>query len=271
MSQYDKNTFESLYNDGSTGKPFQTNTSRAITEAIMRQFAKDASDSFVYGLNAPNVDVYSFESGDWAGVQLPGHGWTYQANGAGVSNFQSTYGQNSTMHAIGVVGINSGTSSTGGSCLYRLTNSIPIGIGVPLRLRMRCSLEVLSNGTDRYMASFGYGTNVLGGDQTNGIYFRYADNVNSGKWQAVTRLASVETAVDTGVAANIQYSIFDISINSAGTVATFQINSSTPITISTNIPTLCGIFLKIDKLLGTTSMNLDIDWYSHLISSTTAR
>lgn len=276
MSQYDKNTFESLYNDGSASKPFQTNTNRLITSAILRQFAKDASDSFVYNVSGTNIDTYSFESFDW--LCVPGvliNGWALSSSGTASGTGNDTYGLDSTNHVVGEISSQTGTTSAGRCTIYKTLAGIALGIGMTFRYRSRCALDALGNGTDRYQAYTGYGDNATGsGDMTNGVYFRYNDSVNSGKWQGVCRIGGVETAIDTGIAADTLYHIFDIQVNSAGTLATFQIDGNTPVTISTNIPgsaNKTGILLKIEKSLGTTSRAIHQDWYSHLISKTSAR
>lgn len=274
MSQYDKNTFLSIWTDASAGKPFQTNTTRAIVSSIMRQFAQDIADSFITGLNAPNVDVYSFESFDWLWDGLTTQmGWSALATGTGSSVGYSVYGLNTTEKAIGAVECNTGSTAAGRATLSKGSGTVLLTIGLAFRFRVRSAVAVLSNGTDRHTSSIGYGdTPTASGSQVNGAYFRYTDNVNGGKWQAVCSSASTETVVDTGVAANTQYSVFDISVNAGGTVITFQIDNNAPVTISTNIPIVAvGLVHRVEKFVGTANAKLAQDWFSHLISSTTAR
>lgn len=276
MALYDKNTFESLYNDASAGKPFQTNTIRAIVSSIMRQFAKDASDSFLYNLNGQNIDINSFESFDWSWSPAAGAlpmGWLNFTSGTGAGVGSSGYGIDSTSHVVGEIMCSTGSTAAGISTLYKSAGQIRFTIGMAYRLRMRCAIETLSTGTDRFTVSIGYTDNA--NVPANGAFFRYCDNVNGGKWQAVTIAGSVETAVDTGIAATTGYMIFDVSVNGPGTVVTFQIGNNAPVTISTNIPNsglnLLSPMMIMKKSIGTTSCNLHQDWYSHLISSTTAR
>lgn len=275
MAIYDKNTFESQYNDATAGKPFQDNTTRAITEAVMRQFAKDISDSFVSQLNGVNFDVYSYESFDWLfSTAALSYGWISASAGAAAGIGSDLYGINVTEKVIGEIAAQTGTTATGRTAVYKSFSGIVFGTSMAFRLRMRCALETLGTGAQRYTAYIGYGDNVGAGDQTDGAYFRYADNVNGGKWQAVCRAAGVETAVDTGVAGTVNYSIFDIGVNAAGTVVTFQIDNNTPVTIATNIPTganQTGIQIKIEKSIGTTSCSLHMDWFTHLITSASPR
>lgn len=275
MALYDQNTFESLYNDASAGKPFQTNTVRAIVSSIMRAFSKDISDSFVYKLNGTNTDLYSLESYDWLWNTLSPlpMGWDTIKIGTNTLVASGNYGSNTTERAIGTVQIGTGTTAAGLAAIWKPF----IGFGIlPLRFRMRNALQSLSSGTDRFTIHAGYTDNVgVTGEPATGVYFRYVDNVNGGKWQAVTRNLSTETAVDTGVAATTQYSIFDISVNDAGTVATFQIDNNAPVTISTNIPAPAAnslaLVYRIEKSIGANAIFIHQDWYSHLISSTTAR
>lgn len=277
MSKYDQTTFEALYNDGSVGKPFQNNTSRAITEAIIRQFAKDISDSFINVLAGPNdKDTNSYEAFDWISdnynAVLP-MGWIATVSGTGaVSN--GNYGIDSSSHAQGVIDAATGAGTTAWAS-FSNHGALTFGTGSSFHLKMRNALQNLGNGTDRYTAWCGYFDNYSTvGEATNGAYFRYTDNVNGGKWQAVTRKAGVETAVDTGVAGAVGFHIFDIQIDAGGSVVTFTIDTNSPVTISTNIPTLTlftGVTCKIQKSLGTTNRSFSQDWYSHQISRIAAR
>jgi hypothetical protein len=56
----------------------------------------------------------------------------------------------------------------------------------------------ISDGTNRYTVRVGF-LDSLTGASVDGLHLRYADNVNSGKWQLVARAASAEVPVDTGV------------------------------------------------------------------------
>lgn len=123
------------------------------------------------------------------------------------------------------------------------------------------SLEDLSNGTNRYEVRFGCSTDYgIGISDQNGVFFRYVDNVNGGRWQCVTRSGGVETATNSGiaVAADTAYKL-EIHGNATGTSMGFYINGSLVATNTTNIPTITtmkGIGSGIQKAAGSTSRSM---------------
>lgn len=278
MSKYDQNAFESLYNDGSVGKPFQTNTSRAITEAIMRQFAKDISDSFLYGITPPNTDVIYQNQDDLVTlaniVQI--------IAGAGTV-IGSTFGVDSTRRAIGVTG----NSVTGVSDVSTATFSMTIGgvnasnmlfgLGHTFILRFRVAIGTLSNGTDRFVINLGFGdTFGTAANFTNGAYFRYSDNVNGGKYQCVTVQGSTETVSDSGITPIAgSFNVFQVQVNSTGTTVYFSIDGTIVQTHTTNIPIGAAQFVtwahKLYKTVGVAARLTYMDWYSLQITRTAAR
>ncbi len=71
---------------------------------------------------------------------------------------------------------------------------------------------------------------------TDGMFFRFT---GAGNWEAVTRMSSIETAVDTGVAGVLDvWNDFWVDCNSAGTEVKFYINSTLVATIVDTIPTV---------------------------------
>lgn len=96
--------------------------------------------------------------------------------------------------------------------------------------------QQLSDGTNAFTWIGGI-INQVNAMPTNGAYFRYTHSVNAGKLQAVCVAASVETAVDTGYAANLtDWPRLTIVTNGAGTSVLFYINGSLVATIVTDIP-----------------------------------
>lgn len=99
--------------------------------------------------------------------------------------------------------------------------------------------------------------------QNNGCYFRYKDDVNSGKWEFVREVATVETAADTGVtvAAATWYKL-EVEITANGETAEFFINGSSVGTVSdiaegTTAPQFAGV--HVGKTVGTTRRFLYVD------------
>lgn len=149
---------------------------------------------------------------------------------------------NETGHA-GIWELDPGTDTTGRAAIGNNTagaGGFTINEG-EITYILIARLDVLSNGTDRYEDIFGLADYYYSSSTNfdNGVFFRYKDDVNSGKWQAVCMASEIETAVDTGITADTSWHTFKIVINAAGTSAAFYIDgtqvSNSPIT--TNIPT----------------------------------
>lgn len=98
-------------------------------------------------------------------------------------------------------------------------------------------IDTLSDGTNRFTARLGF-IDSVSGESTDGVFFRYTDNVNSGKWQGVCRSGGSETAVDLGttVGAATLYRLTAV-IRNAGASAEFFINDVSAGTCGSNIPT----------------------------------
>lgn len=128
------------------------------------------------------------------------------------------------------------------------------------------TLSDLSTAGDRYVTAFGIPSE--GDSQLNqdGVYVRYSDNINAGKWQLVTRNAGAETAVDTGVtvAVDTWYRI-QIDINADATAASASINGSSPVTATTNVyqndATIGLTFLKVN---GTNERGMAVDYVAFM-------
>jgi len=197
-------------------------------------------------------------------------GWAATVTGTGASGQTGTFGLNGTEKAYGVVQIDTGTTSTGRAALNRLQSQIQLGYSQH-SMTWRLALEALSTETERFFVSFGFYNNAgaAGLDSTNGVYFRYRDDLNGGQWQCVCRQSNAETLVNTTVAVNVQYNIFKIDVNANGTEALFYINDVLVATITTNIPTtqgnVTGIGAKIEKTIGTAQRNLSFDYFHHKV------
>ena len=200
-----------------------------------------------------------------AATSLGKLGWTTAAGGSGSSAQMGTYGVNGVEKAIGVLQLDTGTTSTGRFSILRASNLIQLGF-CNFDQVWRLALEALSAPTDRFIASFGFHDNSAAGDAVDGVYFRYSDNLNAGQWQCVARSNNIETLVNTSVAANANYNIFRIFINETATLAEFYINDVLVASIASNIPSVAGqytgIQAKIEKTVGTNQRNLSIDYHT---------
>lgn len=200
------------------------------------------------------------------------------SSGTGVSVSVNTLNNTDNGGNPGNVVLNTGTTTTGRAGIGWGTNNghqtFRLGSGIWWN-EWRLYLDNLSDGTETYTFYGGF-LDVVSGDATDGVYFRYTHSVNGGRFEAICRNNSTETAVDTGitVAATTQYRM-RIEINAAGTSVVFKIDGSSVATITTNIPTATsrttGPLLNMLKSAGTTNRLARIDYWDVITFLTTAR
>lgn len=168
-------------------------------------------------------------------------------------------------NALGIFRLTSGTSAntglayiSNGSVAFNFKPSMFALTGID-----RINLSVASDGTNRYIVRSGFMTQSYNSEPTAGVYFRYTDNVNSGKWQCVCRSGGTETVINTTTAPKIttSWDKLGIVINAAGTSVEFFINDVSQGTITTNIPTTTYLvkMVVMNKISGGSSQLLDID------------
>jgi hypothetical protein len=136
--------------------------------------------------------------------------------------------------------------------------SFQLGQGMA-KFAARIWINTPSNATDSYVARVGFIDNITG-ESTDGVFFRFTDSVNGGKFEAVARNNNVETVFDTGVpAGGLGNYKLEIEVNANGTSAVFKINSAVVATITTNIPTVngreTGYGLMLVKTVGINTLN----------------
>lgn len=123
----------------------------------------------------------------------------------------------SDVYRAGVIGCRSFT--TGFVALASAPNALKFG-GGDWRCRLGARLDDLSSDGSRYVARLGFGDDA-DAQPPNGLFFRYSDNLNSGKWQLVTRISTTETAQDSGVTADTSWHSFEILVDSSGNARFF--------------------------------------------------
>lgn len=268
MSQYSKAGWIATYNNAAG--PFNNSATGGVTGLTLQQFSQDAGDTFVTYDSLFNADILFQEADDFMNSVS---GWVSSASGAG-SNFQaSLFGQDSTEKAFGVVALTTGTTSAGYAYQYKLAQ-IKLGFGHAVTLRFRVAAEVLSTLADRYTMYLGIGDAINGVEHSNGAYFKYNDSINSGNFQCLTANAGTRTTTNTSVAQTTLYKTFEIKIDGAAASAIFSIDGAVVATISTNMPSNVLVFpcvLGIVKSAGTTARLMDTDYYSLLVTRTSAR
>lgn len=179
--------------------------------------------------------------------------------GSGISFFESSFFES----RIGLAHLKTGTTTTGAA---RITTNqydqIIFGTN-----RVVCesmvNLPILSTSTERYIVKVGFSDSFsLSG--TDGAFFEFSDNVNSGKFRCYTVSNGSQTTADSGitVAANTWYRL-RIEISRTASNAVFFINESQVASITTNIPSGdsrgTGFMTYILKSAGTTSRTLIVD------------
>lgn len=138
----------------------------------------------------------------------------------------------------GFLELSLGTTTSGRAGIVMNDNTQCFQFGVNPNQSQACvKLGTLSDGTDTYTAWTGYNDTATG-NGVDMVAFRYTHGTNSGRWEAVCRSNSSETATDTGIAAETSsFHTFEIFINAAGNSVTFYIDGSLVATVTTNIPT----------------------------------
>lgn len=145
--------------------------------------------------------------------------------------------------------------------------------GGPILWEGTVRIPALSTASQRYFVLFGLVDDLSSTSGTNGAYFTYEDDVNTGKWQCVTKKSSTANARDAGVsvAANTWYKlrIFARYVGTTFTV-TYYINgsqvaeetSTTYIPLGTGSGTVgaLGVVLKLVKTVGTTATTIYVDY-----------
>lgn len=146
----------------------------------------------------------------------------------------------------GIMALSTGTNATLGALWITYGDNVPVSSspsiivgGGEITQQWFIKLRNLSNGTDRFTLKVGMmdltsNTSAV----IDGIWFEYADNVNSGNWQIKSSNASAVTTANTSTAATTSWVVLKIIINAAGTSIAYYINgtqvANSPIT--TNIP-----------------------------------
>ena len=161
-------------------------------------------------------------------------------------------------------------SSVFANCRYFL-NGLILG-GGRVTLNWVTKFAQLSNGVDRFAALIGF-ENDNGEPITNGIYFRYSDNVNGGQWQCISVSASTPTVVNTATAADTNWHRYTIDVNAAASSITFSIDGTSVGTINTNIPTTAinPAILFFDQISSGATITMYVDLFYLYQSLTTPR
>jgi hypothetical protein len=218
---------------------------------------------------ARNPDLFHNEFSDFIVTTLGG--LTTLASGTGASAQAGTFGQDNAENCKGVVQYDTGTTATGRAGLGSSTNN-PMFLQASdfYRLQFRAAIEALSTtGVEAfswYPCAFTNAINATGFGLNYAGFF-YREDENGGRYQFVVYSNGVlQAALDTGFLADIDYQIFEVTLDGATGTARGYINNNLVATVSSGLfsgPTdTFGFVSKIEKRVGTAQRNADLDWYN---------
>lgn len=165
---------------------------------------------------------------------------------------------------LGIVKLQTGTTTTG-YATHGSDVSLIAG-GALIETSMCIYMPAASDGTDTYTVYFGFGDRTIATQPANGVYFSYTHSANSGNWILNATKASSTTPTNTSTAPTFSgWQRLRISINAAGTEATFYVNDVSVGTVASNIPNTVntnkfGHQISILKSAGTTDRIGYIDY-----------
>lgn len=174
----------------------------------------------------------------------------------------------------GIVQLQTGTTSTGRAAVHSQSVSMLLGHGAT-KFETAFRVPTLSDGTETFTLRAGF-IDSQSVESTDGIFLRYTDSVNSGKFEVVSMSNASPTVADSGVTvvASTWYKL-RIEINAGATSALVYINGTLVATVTATIPTGAsrntgaGVFVL--KSNGGTSRNIDCDYMWIRTDFTTAR
>ena len=175
------------------------------------------------------------------------------------------HGASGETSSRGVLGIATGTTTTGAPSVVAGRSGFAFDSTKPLRCGAKLRTPTLTDGTNTFLVRFGFSDNWAGGTPTEGIFFEAIGD--AGEWDCVCVAASSESRAATSPtrAAGTTYNNFAIHYDERTGYAYFYASISGVMTqvgaINTNIPTgtLSGGVI-IDKSAGTTSRSLNVDY-----------
>jgi hypothetical protein len=127
------------------------------------------------------------------------HGRDVGGTGASVTNTTGDQDQ------VGAVTFGTGTTAAGCGWLHCHAAAMRFGNGEAILRAVVTTEANLSSAAQRYDLTVGFG-DMNRGAKTDGAYFRYADDVNGGKWQCETSSNSARTwPTRVAVAASTRY------------------------------------------------------------------
>jgi len=164
----------------------------------------------------------------------------------------------------GTITLDTSTHAASRSWISMGTTDVLVpGGGIAYYCEWLFNLTTLSTASEEYTFRVGIHDAVSGSAVTDGVWFEYLRTTGV-NWLLITENGGTQTTpVDSGVAvAAGAWLKLGISINGAGTSASFIINGVNVGTIATNIPTTNGSSpcMQIIKTNGTTARTVQADY-----------
>ncbi len=136
-------------------------------------------------------------------------------------------------------------------------------------------INTLSAVGSRYVLRLGMGVGKAATDQTDGVYFEYSDNINSGNWNYKTANASTRTTTNSSTAVTTGWHHAQFVVNAAASSISFTMDGvSLGAAITTNIPTASIVpFVQMGYVSGsaTTVDSVAVDLFYATQTLTTPR
>jgi hypothetical protein len=213
----------------------------------------------------PKNSTYVFDDfllGSGTSGQIGSYGWNSFLSGTGAQIQSGNITGFSNGRTIGVVTLNTGTTSTGVSCLRLFGTAISFNNGSAV-IETRIKVSKLATVAQDYVLRAGLG-NYATSDHHNGVYFEYNDLI-SPNWILKTTSAGIRTQVITSVTVTpFAFVTLRAEVNNNGGLVTFFINGILAGTISTNIPIdnrTCAPNFHMIKTNGNEVRTTNIDYF----------
>lgn len=160
---------------------------------------------------------------------------------------------------LGIVGLTTGTTSTGKAALFR-GNELDTGDDF-IRFEALVRFPTLSDGSQTYFSLIGINDQTTSSAVNDGIYFEYR-HTNSTNWRgccmsggALTRSAGTNVSVSANT---WYYLVFEV--NTAASSVSFSVNGTNIGSVTGNIPGTAGrINLYQEKTVGSTDRLMHVD------------
>lgn len=231
---------------------------------------------FMAGTNGTGIGDQMQQFSDFFGVGTSGSTGDWmggcQVTGTGAACSASVVGVNTTEKAAGLIGLATGTTTTGRAYVAGMNNAAVAPTTGALLFMARLSVATLSDGTNTYQVYCGFHDAAGGTSATDGVYWIY-DQAASTDWRKAAEGGGTPTQTTvTGYTVNATVNtIQGFYVNAAWTRVDFfhsvdgvswEVSGDGTIADG-NIPTgtefvtpSCGI----NKTAGNTSRSMDVDW-----------